>query len=918
MLTGEQERAINFGDGKLLILGCPGSGKTETITRRIARLIADGVPADSIVVFTFNNRATGTMISRLNDLLKVPDSKDSKIAGLYVNSMDYYCQQRLAQATLSPPFDMLYDLQRSLFCRKHWLDLNLEALWKSYPGRAGERAQYKVIRDFCASADLVRIERINPSDLQDPFRECYLRYLDCLLQENYQDPLGAITHYIEVLEEDAVLLAAEQKRVRHVFVDNYEDFNRLQDRVIRLLVGDHGNLCVAGDDDQCIYHFSGSDYQNIRSFGLQYRNVTPVMIRENFTSTPGIVSAAAQVIGNNSGRTQKVVKPWPEGIGRTQKGDIAACSFADEEAEADAIVQQIQLLQGLPYMNNRGEQSVLRYNDMAVLMRSVKGNALPLLTALDRARIPVAYQGGDFLTRPEVTVVMQALAYLGDYPFPNDEDPRPDYDSLSPTLDQIEEYYAGLGWKAADRPGFSPAMAALREEVDGASDLSIQTIYHRILQAMGADTAPFPEPSWYYNLGQLSQYISAFERFYPRMTQLMMRHFGEYVRDQLRYAARERSPDRHALPNAVTLSTIHGAKGSHFPVVFMPQLNEEEFSPDWTKRKKWFVSPRLFDRDRYAGDTQDDRRLFYVGITRSEKYLYLSSNRRGMGSEEPAAEPSIFFDEFPRDGVDDAFPVKPAANPVSPAEVAPRMFTTPFLETSWSNLSSYRRCPFGYRLQHVYGFRSSRRPVMEAGSAVHSVLETVHKQIRDGGFDDSLIPALVDESLASLFASQEGIDMEMAKMFVEQKTRDYVQRNQAALQWIAGIELPFWMLIGQGLVRGRMDLLLRDGDGGIEIRDIKKTEEWAIKSREETDRQLQIYALAAATLGLEVRQASIYAFDTGRILGVPIGPGALAAARSEVERMIEGVRKPEFPPTSDAGMCLRCDWGRICCEKPQG
>ena len=144
------------------------------------------------------------------------------------------------------------------------------------------------------------------------------------------------------------------------------------------------------------------------------------------------------------------------------------------------------------------------------------------------------------------------------------------------------------------------------------------------------------------------------------------------------------------------------------------------------------------------------------------------------------------------------------------------------------------------------------------------------------------------------------------------QTFRYIEQNGHDFDRIAGIELPFSFTVGEGVVNGAMDLVLDEGDGGVELRDFKLTEEGEASFRPDVERQLQVYALAAGALGYEVRRASIYHFDTGSIAEVAVGPAALAEAQAAVERMIIGIRNQEFPRQPAAELCANCDWRYLC------
>ncbi|NLX50391.1 MAG: ATP-dependent helicase [Methanospirillum sp.] len=903
MLTPEQERAIAHGEGHLLLIACAGSGKTETISRRVARLVVDGVDPSSIVAFTFTRRAAGEMAGRIRTHLSASCPGDADFAGIYVGTIHSYCHQRLARAVPRyRGYDLLDDDDiRPAFCHRYFDDLGLDRLRVLYDGRKYEPSRYDIIRDFCRNADLVRDERIDPASLEPPFRECYLAYLDRLDEEHFLDFAGMIASYVEALENDPALVSHEQARVRHLVVDEYQDVNRLQEALIRLMAGEHGSICVVGDDDQCIYQWRGSDYENIISFRTRYPDVTTIRIQQNFRSTPGIVTAAAQVIDRNKHRLPKAMEPWPGGRGRTEPGDIAACFFSHQEEEIAAVVEQIQLLLGRPCTDNRGERHPLRYSDMAVLMRSVRSAAQPLLTALRQAGIPYVVRGGRLFDRPEVDVAMHALAFLGEYPYPLRSD-RP------VTLRILQHAFSGLGWADADPVAFGSAMAALRRETGRATAVSLQMLLHRVLQAMGGDRAPFPEV-WLYNLGELSQLVTAFEHVYPRITLPGIYLFLEYVQGHAMNRAGEGGADERSLPDAVTVSTLHRAKGLQFPVVFMPRLNAGTIPAEWTFETPWFVPDHLFDRERYQGGVEDERRLFYVGITRSEKYLFLSGHRAGDPGK-PPANPSIFFDEYPRGGTVDRFPVRGAGNDAFPTDLAPTPRAPPLVETSWSALRYYARCPFDYKLRFVYGFDPLPKEEVGIGRAVHSVLAAVHQRALEGEIDISEIPGLVDQHMVLRFARQETIDR--VRGILARQTLRYVHRSRAGFDRIAGVELPFAIAVGDAVVSGQMDLLLAGEDGGVEIRDFKLTGDGARETCPDATRQLQVYAVAATALGHEVRTAGIYAFDTGILADVPVDPEALAGTRDALEAMIDGIRRQDFPQNPEERRCAGCDWTCLC------
>ena len=749
MLTPEQEQAIAFGDGYLHLIACAGSGKTETITRRVARLVADGVPPGSIVAFTFTNRAAGEMAARVRDHLSASETGEDEFAGLYVGTIHSYCHQRLAQAVPRYlAFDLLdNDDLRPLFCRRHFGEVGLAGLGalcrrSMRYGRTRDPSPYEIIHDFCRNADLVRDERIDPGEQsEEPFRGCYLAYLDLLGRHHYLDFAGMIACYLEALEGDAALLARERERVRHLVVDEYQDVNRLQEALIRLMAGERGNLCVVGDDDQCIYQWRGSNYENIISFRTRYPDVTTIRIEENFRSTPGIIGAAAEVIGRNADRLPKAMRPWSGGLGRTEEGDLAACFFAREADELGAVIQQIRLLDGVPYTDTRGTRSrprLRRHGDPDAVRAGSRaappGRPGPGRDRLRRQRRPALREarghgghGGVRLPRRLSVPAKEQRPAAERRPRrpspPRRELRRPAVGRHGPRRVPVRDG----GAREGDRP---------RHGARAAAPLSPGRAGDR------AARAPLPE-GVDDNLGKLSQLVTAFEHVYPRITREQLLFFLDYVEDHAMSQAGEGGADERLARDALTVSTLHGAKGLQFPVVFMPRLNAGEFPVDWRSGTRWLVPDPLFDRARYDGGVEDERRVFYVGLTRSEKYLYLSGHYRGDGVPDPG-ERSVFFDEFSRtDDVAGRFPLRPTARDDGPADA------DPLSGRRWRRAGParyYAGCPFGNRVRFVYGFDPVPKEDIGIGRAVHNVLAAVHQRALDGDLDPAEVPGLVDET----------------------------------------------------------------------------------------------------------------------------------------------------------------------------
>jgi superfamily I DNA/RNA helicase len=647
-LNPPQREAVTHAGGPLLVVAGAGSGKTRVITHRIAHLVLErGVDPRHIAALTFTNKAAAEMRGRVAQLVGRGGGAQQLTMGTF-HSLGLHILQRERAALGFPRGFVVYDTADQLGVIR-------EILRHS---RGGDERRFDVksilTRISLAKNAFVRPEEYQPAE-RDEYdgvtAEVYPRYQAALRGFAALDFDDLITEPVRLMREAPEVGERWATAFRHVLVDEYQDTNRSQLLMVKELVARHGNLCAVGDDDQSIYSWRGADPHHIREFERDFPGARVVVLDQNYRSTPTILSAANAVIRNNTDRRGKVL--W-SALADGER--IAAVVAPSSEDEARFVAQEIARLVG------EGR----RHRDVAVLYRSNLQNR-ELEESLRTARIPYVMVGGQqFYERKEVKDV---IAYL--------RVALSERDEIS--LRRIINYPArGVGASTIEKLSqlAHAARASLwRAVVDGSTGASGEIrpaqadALAQLVAVIGSLRSTFEERGiepavrhlietidLYGDLRAASPSLTAAQRridnveaLIRQMTAQQQRRPGpdallEYLR-HLSLAdvdddAREDAGDR------VTLTTLHGAKGLEFPVVFIIGV-EEQLLPH--ARSLMPHANDVSDPD-HVSDVSEERRLAYVGLTRAQEMLYVTrcASRRRHGREVPCA-PSRFLLEIPEE-----------------------------------------------------------------------------------------------------------------------------------------------------------------------------------------------------------------------------------------------------------------------------
>ncbi|GIW43503.1 MAG: DNA helicase [Candidatus Binatia bacterium] len=624
-LNPVQREAVLHPQGPLLILAGAGSGKTRTLTCRVAHLIgARGVAAERILAVTFTNKAAGEMRARVQQLVgeQIP----------WISTFHSTCARllRVEAPVLGYPRDfVIYDDQDQQRLVRDCL-AELKIATDRFPVPLATS-----MLDQCKNRG-VTAEKFYPSSpREEQFAELYRLYQRRLHASGAMDFGDLLLLVLRLFEEFPDARERWQNRFDHILVDEYQDTNAVQYRLVRYLAEPHRNLCVVGDEDQSIYGWRGAEIRNILDFERDYPEARVIYLEQNYRSTGAILRAASQVVANNCMRKGKTL--WTENpLG--EKVTVAA--WSDDTREAEWVAGEIRRL--LERGRNLG--------DIVVLYRT-NAQSRVFEEAFVRARFPYTVVGGvRFFARAEVKDI---LAYLRLLVNPQDSlaakrvihaPPRGIGEATVSRIAALEDEAGSFlaACKLAVGRGIVKHQAGERvrsfvEQIErwrqGSETSSYAELAARVVEESGYR-------AWLERQGS----AEAEERW--RNVEELLRALEEHAAQQqsladfLEQAALVTDIDAYTSPaDRLTLMTLHAAKGLEFPIVFLVGMEEGLFP----------LVRRQDDRD----DIEEERRLCYVGMTRAREKLYLSyATARRLFGKVQESEPSRFIRELPTDVVE--------------------------------------------------------------------------------------------------------------------------------------------------------------------------------------------------------------------------------------------------------------------------
>ena len=584
-LNKHQKEAIECIDHNLQIVACAGSGKTEVISRRIVNILLsrNDVKPENIVAFTFTEKAAANMRKRIEGVIS-SKGLDVNTEGMFIGTIHSFCRYVLNQFSEEyKDVQILDTVKEHLFISKHVKECGAATLGLS-----------KSLRDAALFSECVD-KMIYYAGIMDKWpdkcKQSFNQYRSKLKEQGFINFSFLIYELIDKIET-SIDIKEYMKTIKYLVVDEYQDVDDLQEKLISRISDFGAKVCVVGDDDQTIYQFRGSNANNMIGFSKRYSDVVTKHLDINYRSDRAIIDIADTVIKNNSNRLEKIMK-----ASSGEQGKVDGFIAANEEEEYSEICQKIVEI------HKRG----VPYSDIAVLIRG-RSRLQTLIQFFKEFNIPFhADLADDFFTSKYYEDFCILFEYLID---PGQE-----------TKKKLIERWQGL----VGKEDLTKAFKSIRKS--GEQNESFSTIFLRFIGSSGFKN--------YKN----EKYINAFDKILKDFDSIFIRD-SWYVRtDNLRNFLSHESGAKYEyryseliddnLDESVNIMTVHKSKGLEYGVVIIPDLQDGFFPPSKPGGRKYYnVLGGIFEenKEKYETALEDERKLFYVAVTRAKNELYLYAN----------------------------------------------------------------------------------------------------------------------------------------------------------------------------------------------------------------------------------------------------------------------------------------------------
>ena len=956
-LNKEQIKAVTHKGGSLLIIAGAGTGKTSVITRRISWLISQGLAkTEEILALTFTDKAAKEMQERV-DLLLPYGYTDIWIFTFHAFG-DRLLRENALICGLNPDFKVLTQSEAAVFFREHLFEFNLsyfrplsdptrfiETLISFFSRAKDEdispQDYLKYAQDFLIQAKNSPDDRAlhEEAELQMEVALAYVKYQELLAKEGLFDFGNQFYLALQLLREHPMVLKRYQEQFKYILVDEFQDTNYAQYQLARLLSAGHNNITVTGDDDQCIYRFRGAAYSNLLSFIKDFPKAAKVSLIQNYRSTQAILDSAYQLIQQNNPERFEIKAGIDKHlIGVSREGKVPEhLHFDTRSTEADNVGRIIK---------DKVDSGKYKFRDFAILVRS-NSDADSFLQALNMQDIPWQFSGNQGLyAREEVKLCINFLRVIA-----NPSDSLNLFYLASSEVYPIKlsdlvicNHYARRRNKSLytvlRELGSIPDLAVFSDEsknkieelvadIDKYLKISREESTGRLLYSFLTDSGylkkltkeqTLENESKIQNLAKFFNHVRDFELVAKEDRVLC---FVSYLNLLIEAGDDPPTVEADLDSDAVNVLTIHKAKGLEFKVVFMVSLVQGRFP--WPRRPQSIELPVSLIKELLpTGDfhIQEERRLFYVGMTRSKDELYLTS-AEDYGGKRLKRVSQFVFEAL---GTENKEKDKKKASAIEAIErFAPKKESVKSdadsvsenkpISLSYYQIDDYLTCPLKYKYVNIL-----RVPIMEHhtviyGRAMHDAVSKFFQYKMAGRevvlaellnlFKESFDP----QGFLDLKHQQERLRVgqeALIRFFNDEKIRESRPKF---------IEKEFSFHLGDIKIAGRFDRVDEDKDGVV-IVDFKTSE---IKIQKDADKrvkenkQLTLYSLAYKNIfGLLPAKVELIFLESGITASRKVAEEDLEEVVEEVKEVASGIRAKNFQATPGYNNCSYCAYNQIC------
>lgn len=991
-LNPQQKEAVCTTEGPILIIAGAGSGKTGVVTKKIAYLIEKGVPQENILALTFTDKAAAEMLDRVTKLVGPSEE-------MAITTFHSFCKEliedNILELKMNSPLKVIEDTAQLVWFIKNIDSFDLKFIKVGFKPITLVEELRKVISKF--KDEFVTIEKLenyieNKSkeklDLESYERletlkdilKVYRHYEDYKTKNNLVDFGDMLTKIYELLKERPTILKKYQERFKYVLIDEFQDTNFIQLQIVNLIAKKHQNLTVVGDDDQSIYRFRGAYLTNISEFRETYPNHREIVLEQNYRSTKNILSVSNKLISNKPDRFVKRL------FTEKEEGEkVTVAELVNDEEESRFILNEVQKL-----------LKTYDYKDIAILVRRKK-DAQPIIDAFDKHKIQYEFVGNsDFFREPLIKDIVSFVKIALNPIESNVEIARilqrkklcirpvhvtrftryahKNKLSLYEAFDHIDEI-------DVDREKFNSIKEKIKQIVSDKSVLNISALVYKIL---------FDVDFYKYevtldnkrNISLLNQFYKFTLDYYNIYRDSELEDFIDFIN----YASNfEMQTETGEESNVIKVMTIHTAKGKEFPVVIVPDLVSGKL-PTRYRSDKFEIPKELLNGVQNEFDErelhlQEERRLFYVSMTRAMKKLLITFARR-YGDNKRDSKESQFLTEIDYTNNPDIDFIKPRADPVAIkdesakgairqsyildiisdlhrrdyASVIPKLMVLDKIEGndpkvlvsdikepdyslvlsqikegevkkekiiedeltfSASQFNTYKRCPRVYKYNYVYRIPTLPKPYFDLGGTVHNVIEELSKRLMEG---EPIDIHLAIEYLKAYWKST-GYTTEKAEKeaFDDAVTilHTFIQEQQTMDTKIVEAEKNFTIKLDNYSIRGFIDRIDKDGDDYI-IWDYKTSKTPISENDLRKDFQLLIYDMAVQQLfGKKPKQVGLWFLRQNKKVVIKPKDEDIEKIKQDILNTINKIMDEEFEPKV-GWECYNCDYALLCDEREKG
>lgn len=939
-LTNDQYNAVIDDTNEILCLACAGSGKSRTLSFRIARLIHEGAKPESIIAFTFTEKAAESIKRRVASALEKAGLPVALVGAMYIGTIHAFCQNLLgAMNAKYRQYEVLDENRLKLFLLSRYYELELNILQAARNAR-----MFQTIAEVSNAWKLANDEMLSLDDveLEDaPLGNCLKNINNRLNSDQYIDFSLMIRLVVEALENNNPEINTALENAMHLMVDEYQDVNISQERLIRGLYSRLNSLFVVGDDDQSIYGWRGADVRNIIEFDQRYPDCATHTLSTNFRSTSTIVSASDRFIQLELSTARIDKEPVSNSDGNIQH--FGNLWFDTKQYEAEWIAHRINQLLGTKYIETDGSERGLSKSDFAILMRSVQGGTRnggapyhrDYTNALSDAGINYIIEAeGSIFERLHARTLRDAMGLLRSPGYPRREAIIFFNSNILPVFPN------------SDLNRFLEILADWNNQIHRPIGGARRKVYpqlfvHELIEAFKVSTTQFQNHEQVMrDLGVFSGIILDVEKVFVSIDtsqryQSVLNFLGNvaesgYDTTQVELMSR---------PDAVTISTVHKMKGLEFPVVFIVDVVQQRFPGKRSSYSGWLPSSLIqnpLSRGLYQSNNAGEARLFYTALTRAERFLYVTGSSIQPGLQRPK-NPSPF--KLRIQGLNDPAVVTDTTHlpdNIERVEQRPRI-DEESMPTSFTEIKDYLECPMKYKFRKIYGYSPAVPELFGYGLTTHTAINRTHQLFSNTAPTRDEAEEIAEDvfHLKHVFPSRdperEG-PYERAKSASKRLVGNYAEGYPEDFVQSRSLEQRFEIKADKALITGSIDLLLReDNDGNIleaRVIDFKSMDFpegqlnpffWINLSL-----QVQLYAYAAdIVLGENAKTGSVHllkAPSTDEVpnrVNVPITDVAIESAIQNIEWAVNRILEGEFPMRPSAGKCEECDFRKICSKQRQ-